>query len=85
MQVDHITAQGNCYNCQQSGHIVQNCPWPQVQPQILRSDVHTNDTSMVTIDELEALVAQLWDMVDVTKKELELLKAEKTDFPAGKE
>ena len=40
---------------------------------------------MVTVDELEALVAQLWDMVDVTKKELEMLKAKKADFPAGKE
>ena len=42
-------------------------------------------TSTATIDELEALVAQLWDMVDVTKKELETLKAKKVDFPSGKE
>ena len=40
---------------------------------------------MATIDELEALVAELQDMVDVTRKELEMLKAAKADVPAGKE
>ena len=85
MQVDCIATHGNCCNCQQPGHIVWNCPWPRVQPQILQSDVRINDTSMATIDELEALVAELWDTVDVTKKELETLKAAKADFPEGEE
>ena len=40
---------------------------------------------MATIDELEALVAGLRDTVDVTKKELEMLKAAKADFPEGEE
>ena len=40
---------------------------------------------MATIDELEALVAELQDMVDVMKKELETLKAAKADFPEGEE
>ena len=40
---------------------------------------------MVTIDELEALVAELQDTVDVMKKELEMLKAMKADFPTGEE
>ena len=48
-------------------------------------DVHANDTSTATINELEALVAELQDMVDVTKKELEMLKAAKADFPEGEE
>src|ERR1700730_9716942 len=85
MQVNHIATCSNCYNCQQPRHIAWNCPWPQVQPRIPQTDVHANDTSTVTIDELEALVVELWDTVDVTKKELEMLKAMKADFPTGEE
>ena len=37
------------------------------------------------VDKLEALVAELRDTVDVMKKELEMLKAAKADFPEGEE
>ena len=40
---------------------------------------------MATVDELEALVAELQDTVDVTKKELEMLKTMKADFLEGEE
>ena len=56
-----------------------------MQPRIPRSDIRANDTSTVTVDELEALIAELRDTVDVTKKELETLKAMKVDFPEGEE
>ena len=85
MQVDRVLSRGNCYNCQQPGHLAQNCPFPRKPPRIPRTDVRINNTSTSTVDELEALVAQLRDTIEVKDKELGVLKEAKADFVRGKE
>ena len=72
MVVDRARAPGvvrTCFRCGQAGHMVRQCPLPDMHPQIPRPQVHAVESQGREAEDYENEIALLRDHLELYEKE----------------
>ena len=82
MVVDRARAPGGvrtCFRCGQAGHMVRECPFPDMRPQIPRPQVRAVESQVRGTEDYENEIALLRDRLELYEKERKA-PAEEQDF-----